>query len=212
LLTLTGAAVGLVGATVLSLPAHASSPAQGGDNDRHHKATLAATTDCGQDGQYRINWTVTNKGDGTPETDTMEVTNSRPDGVVDSVTGKPIEGQRVAAGATATFVQLVPGTTKETVSFWFAPQWVHDPLGAPTPNALSFEVVLKGDCKPTPSHAPSGSPSASASGSASGSATAPALPKTGASSGLYGLGAVVLLCAGTGLFLAARRRRLRFEA
>lgn len=206
LLTLAGAAVGLVGAAVLSSPAHAT----GVDSDRHHKATLAVTASCGQDGQYRISWTVTNKGDGVPETDTMEVTNSRPDGVIDSVTGKPIEGQRVPARATATFVQLVSGTTKDTVSFWFVPQWLNDPLGSPTAEPLAKEVALAGDCKPKPSQAPSAS--VSASGSASGSATAPALPKTGASSGLYGLGAVVLLCAGAGLFLAARRRRLKFEA
>jgi LPXTG-motif cell wall-anchored protein len=222
LLTLAGAAVvGLVGTAVLSSPAHAG----GADSDRHHKATFAVGVACGQDGQYRITWTVTNKGDGKPETDTMEVTNSRPGEVIDSLTGKPIEGQKVAAGATAAFVQVVPGTTKDTVSYWFVPQWLNDPIGSPTPAPLTAQVVLNGDCKPKPACEPGTagkgddksqptscpSPSASTRSSASASASA-ALPKTGSSSGLYGGGAVVLLAAGVGLFLVARRRRLTFEA
>ncbi|NJC64154.1 LPXTG cell wall anchor domain-containing protein [Planosporangium flavigriseum] len=43
-------------------------------------------------------------------------------------------------------------------------------------------------------------------------AAAPTLPVTGAEAGLYGAGAAVLLGAGAGLFLMARRRRVKFQA
>jgi LPXTG-motif cell wall-anchored protein len=42
--------------------------------------------------------------------------------------------------------------------------------------------------------------------------TSPSLPVTGAQTGLYAGGAMVLLGAGAGLFFVARRRRVKFEA
>jgi LPXTG-motif cell wall-anchored protein len=65
---------------------------------------------------------------------------------------------------------------------------------------------------PTPTCPPSPTPPTKPTPTPSKSSAAPALPVTGAQTGLYAGGAAVLLAAGGGLFLVARRRRLKFEA
>jgi LPXTG-motif cell wall-anchored protein len=75
---------------------------------------------------------------------------------------------------------------------------------------LKFEGTCVKDVvqpPPPPPPAPGPSPSPSATASA-----APALPTTGSNTGLYAGGALVLGGAGAGLFLVARRRRIKFIA
>jgi hypothetical protein len=82
----------------------------------------------------------------------------------------------------------------------------------------------KPSCPPegTPTPQPSESTSPSPSGGTGGGgesptpspskSTPPSLPVTGSQAAIYGGGSVLLLGAGTGLFFAARRRRISFEA
>jgi hypothetical protein len=91
------------------------------------------------------------------------------------------------------------------------------PTCSPSPSTSPSKPTESGS--PSPSHSTSASPSPSGgtgggagSPSPSKSATAPALPVTGAQTGLLAGGALVLLGAGAGMFFLARRRRLKFEA
>jgi hypothetical protein len=91
------------------------------------------------------------------------------------------------------------------------------PACSPSPSTSPSKPTESGS--PSPSHSTSASPSPSggtgggaASPTPSKSATAPALPVTGAQTGLLAGGALVLLGAGAGMFFLARRRRLKFEA
>ena len=72
------------------------------------------------------------------------------------------------------------------------------------------ELVGSFEWKATPCE--TATPSAPGSGVASASSTAPALPVTGANTAIMVGSAVVLVGAGAGLFMVARRRRVRFAA
>jgi LPXTG-motif cell wall-anchored protein len=211
LLTIGGAAfVGLAATALFAAPASA------------HSAEISGTSECASDGTYTIHWTINNKYRQVDVT----LTDVKP--AVPSLEGTTIKG-----GKSLKVDQPgVKGEAGDEVTLSFVAVWKdgwdkdHNPhLGT---------VKLKGDCKPEcpgtgpkgghpkppASCPPSASPSASggtggggeSSPSPSTSATTPALPVTGAQTGLYAGGAMVLLGAGAGLFFVARRRRVKFEA
>jgi hypothetical protein len=146
---------------------------------------------------------------------------------------RDLEGFTVKKGTELTFDQTGVAGTATSATLSFAPQWDDE---WPDPHkTYTGTVPLDGKCgKPEcpkagtgpqgslplpPTCSPSASPSptggtggGAASPTPSKSATAPALPVTGAQTGLLAGGALVLLGAGAGMFFLARRRRLKFEA
>lgn len=201
LITRTGAAfVGAAVTALLATPAMACT------------ATLTGTPTCDTEtGQVKVTWTITN--DYSTKLTLKDVTSSPTltKIVNDAKVPKREDGKN---GVLSETVSVEPGTV---VSLGFTAKW---------PNGQSQTVPAKtvnttGICKEVPPPTKSATPSAqpSASGGAGGgpvspstSAAAPALPVTGSQTGLYAGGAVVLLGAGAGLFVVARRRRVKFEA
>ncbi len=186
LITLGGAAfVGLAAAALLATPASA------------HAVEITGKSEC-TNGTYTIHWEISN------ELRSWDVTLTD---VKPASTG--LEGKKIKGGATLKFDQTgVPGdSTEATLSF--TAKWVDDWKDPGNPH--SGTVKLKGTCKPSPSPSGGGG-GGGGSPMPSSSSTAPALPVTGAQTGLYAGGAMVLLGAGTGLFFVARRRRIKFEA
>jgi LPXTG-motif cell wall-anchored protein len=195
LLTLGGVAfVGLAATALFAAPASA------------HIAAVSGDSKCASDGTYTIHWTIDNK---YRQVD-VKLTDVKP-------AGTKLEGVTIKGGAVLEFDQTgIPGDTKGDVTLSFTAVWKdgwHD-----TGNPHSGTVTLKGKCKPSEeSPSPSPSPSGGTGGgegspTPSKSNTSPSLPVTGAQTGLYAGGAMVLLGAGAGLFFVARRRRVKFEA
>jgi hypothetical protein len=213
LLTLGGAAfVGLAATALFAAPASA------------HVVDITGKSDCADNGTYTIHWKIDNKF----RNQDVTLSNVKPDGTkLDGVTIKG--GQSLEVDQTG-----IAGDTKGDQTLSFKATWKDN---WPDPgNPHSGTVTLKGKCKPAcppavgteggkpkpppscpPSESPSPSPSGGTGGGAgsptpSNSSTAPALPVTGAQTGLYAGGAMVLLGAGAGLFFFARHRRVKFEA
>jgi LPXTG-motif cell wall-anchored protein len=192
LITLGGAAfVGLAATALLATPASA------------HAAEITGKSEC-INGTYTIHWEISNNQLRSGSWD-VTLTDVKP-----ASTG--LEGKKIKGGATLKFDQTgIPGdSTKATLSF--TAKWVDN---WPDPNnPHSGTVRLQGTCKPSPSPSPSSGGGGGGGGSPtpSSSSTAPALPVTGAQTGLYAGSAMVLLGAGAGLFFVARRRRIKFEA
>jgi LPXTG-motif cell wall-anchored protein len=213
LITLGGAAfVGLAATALFAAPASA------------HTVDINGTSDCASDGTYTIHWTIDNKYR------QVDVTLTKVDPKDSGLEGKTIKG-----GKSLDVDQTgIPGDTKGDVTLSFTAVWKDGWQDKSNPH--SGTVTLKGKCKPEcppsvgakggkggqpPSCPPSESASPSPSGGTGGgegsptpskSNTSPSLPVTGAQTGLYAGGAMVLLGAGAGLFLVARRRRIKFEA
>jgi LPXTG-motif cell wall-anchored protein len=211
LLTLGGVAfVGLAATALFAAPASA------------HIAAVSGDSKCASDGTYTIHWTIDNK---YRQVD-VKLTDVKP-------AGTKLEGVTIKGGAVLEFDQTgIPGDTKGDVTLSFTAVWKDG--WNDTGNPHSGTVTLKGKCKPEcppsvdtkgghpkppPSCPPSESPSPSGgtgggegSPTPSKSNTSPSLPVTGAQTGLYAGGAMVLLGAGAGLFFVARRRRVKFEA
>ena len=153
-----------------------------------HPSSLDATPRCDQETQkWVITWTLRNEF--TKSAVVSDVA-FKPNG--SSVSGDIANGKTLAAKGSAG--DSLTGT--EVVS------------GSATGASLTLTLTFSGTCvAPTPSPSPSAPPP-----SPSRSASVPALPTTGSSGGTYALGALVLVGAGTGLFLFARRRRMKFVA
>jgi len=190
-MTLTGALlVGVAAATVFAAPASA------------HPSSLDATPRCDQETQkWVITWTLRNEF--TKSAVVSDVA-FKPNG--SSVSGDIANGKTLAAkgsaGDSLTGTEVVSGSATGaslTLTLTFS-----DKVSYPK----STDITFSGTCvAPTPSPSPSAPPP-----SPSRSASVPALPTTGSSGGTYALGALVLVGAGTGLFLFARRRRMKFVA
>jgi LPXTG-motif cell wall-anchored protein len=203
MMTLAGAAfVGLAASAMLAAPASA------------HTAALSYDKVCDTEtGKVKVTWTVSND---YPADATLKNVNASP-ALTTIVNGATVAKQANGKdGVLSESVLVAPGTK---VSLGFTATW---------PDGVKYTVPVKtvdteGVCKESPSPSPSESesPSPSPSGGTGGggespspsrSAAPPALPVTGAQTGLYAGGAVVLLGAGAGLFVLARRRRIKFEA
>jgi LPXTG-motif cell wall-anchored protein len=213
LLTLGGAAfVGLAATALFAAPASA------------HVVDVSGKSDCGSDGTYTIHWTIDNKYR------QVDVTLTKVDPKDSGLEGKTIKG-----GDSLKVDQTgIPGDTKGDVTLSFTAVWKDgwQDNGNPHTGTVTLGGKCKPECppsvdtkgghpKPPPSCPPSESPSPSPSGGTGGgggsptpskSNTSPSLPVTGAQTGLYAGGAMVLLGAGAGLFFIARRRRIKFEA
>ncbi|MBT8224742.1 MAG: LPXTG cell wall anchor domain-containing protein [Dactylosporangium sp.] len=136
-------------------------------------------------------------------------------GVTLTPEGSTLKNGKIAKGKTfgkqgVTDVQVVPpGTTKATMKVKVEYQYngrkqTHE-LNASTEE---FNCPVPSE-SPTPSESPAPSESAVASASSSGGS---ALPVTGANTAIIAGVAVLLVGAGAGLFLVARRRQVRFTA
>jgi LPXTG-motif cell wall-anchored protein len=213
LLTLGGAAfVGLAATALFAAPASA------------HAVDISGKSDCASDGTYTIHWTIDNKYR------QVDVTLTKVDPKDSGLEGKTIKG-----GKSLDVDQTgIPGDTKGAVTLSFTAVWKDgwQDNGNPHTGTVTLGGKCKPECppggkddkggpKPGKSCAPSESPSPSPSGGTGGgegsptpskSNTSPSLPVTGAQTGLYAGGAMVLLGAGAGLFFIARRRRIKFEA
>jgi LPXTG-motif cell wall-anchored protein len=213
LFTLGGAAfVGLAATALFAAPASA------------HVVDVSGTSECGSDGTYTIHWTIDNKY----RNQDVTLTKVQPK-------ESGLEGKTIKGGDSLSVDQGLPGDFKGEVTLSFTAVWKDG--WKDTGNPHTGSVTLKGKCKPEcppvetkgddgkrkppPSCPPSESPSPSPSGGTGGgegsptpskSNTSPSLPVTGAQTGLYAGGAMVLLGAGAGLFFMARRRRVKFEA
>jgi LPXTG-motif cell wall-anchored protein len=198
--TLAGAAfVGLAASAMLAAPASA------------HTAALSHDAVCDTEtGKVKVTWTVSND---YPADATLRNVNASP-ALTTIVNGATVTKQKNGKDGTLSESVLVAPGTK--VSLGFTATW---------PDGVRYVVPVKtvdtaGICKETPPPSPSESASPSPSGGTGGGgespspsrSAAPSLPVTGAQTGLYAGGAVVLLGAGAGLFLLARRRRIKFEA
>jgi LPXTG-motif cell wall-anchored protein len=167
-------------------------------------ATVVGDTKCADDGKYAITWTITSDYPSVELTITdVKVT---PDGPLSQdLNGKKIKGQPAFVKVT----QAVAGTTTKA-ELSFHPVWGN----GHEVDRYRGSVQLAGTCKAKEQPVPPTTPATptTPAPAPSKSSAAPALPVTGAQTGLYAGGAVVLLAAGGGLFLVARRRRLKFEA
>jgi LPXTG-motif cell wall-anchored protein len=213
LLTLGGAAfVGLAATALFAAPASA------------HAVVISGESDCGSDGTHTVHWKI----DNTYRPVEVALTEVKPAGT--GLDGKTIQGNN-SLQIDQTGIKGKPG---DTVKLTFTAVWKDGWKDKENPH--SGTVTLEGKCKPEcppsvepkggkPKPPPSCPPSESASPSPSGgsgggegsptpskSNTSPSLPVTGAQTGLYAGGAMVLLGAGAGLFFVARRRRIKFEA
>jgi LPXTG-motif cell wall-anchored protein len=209
LTTLAGAVfVGVAATALFASPASA------------HVAEVAGKADCAN-GTYTIHWTITDKFNDHDVT----MMNVKPAGLK-TTKGELLEGLPVKRATSIQADQTLPGSTTGPVTLSFEPKW--DDNWPDGPKTYSGTVTLKKDgCKPqpecppsaeakgahpTPTCPPSPAPSTKPTPAPSKSSAPPALPVTGSQTGLYAGGAVVLLGAGAGLFMVARRRRLKFEA
>lgn len=212
LLTLGGAAfVGLAATALFAAPASA------------HTAGVTIDQKCDRDtGKIEVTFTVSND----------YPTDARLSDVVSSptltkiVNGATVDKRRGNKdGTLSETVQVEPGTT---VRLGVTANW---------PDGVDYTTEVKSlhtndqctpECPPSvqtkggeggqpscPSASPTpngGSGGGVGSPTPSKSNTSPSLPVTGAQTGLYAGGAMVLLGAGAGLFFVARRRRVKFEA
>jgi LPXTG-motif cell wall-anchored protein len=193
LVTLTGALlVGLAAATAVAAPASA------------HPSSLDATTRCDQEThKWVIKWTLTN---GFTKSAVLSDVSFKPNG--SAVSGDITNGRTLAAkgstGDSLTGTEVVNGSATGaslTLTLTFSDQVSY---------AKSKDITFSGTCvAPTPSTSPS---VPAPTPSPSRSAATPGLPTTGSSGGTYALGALALVGTGTGLFLFARRRRMKFVA
>jgi LPXTG-motif cell wall-anchored protein len=219
LLTLGGAAfVGLAATALLAAPASA------------HTATVAIDQKCDHGtGKIEVTFTVSND---YPKDATLSNVVSSP-ALTKIVNGATVDKKKGDKdGTLSETVQVEPGTT---VKLGVTATWKEQPkdfVYKVPAQSLDTKDNCKPECppsvepkgggpKPQPSCPPSESPSPSPSGGTGGgegsptpskSNTSPSLPVTGAQTGLYAGGAMVLLGAGAGLFFVARRRRIKFEA
>jgi LPXTG-motif cell wall-anchored protein len=196
--TLAGAAfVGIAATAMFAAPASA------------HAAIVSGTSDCAVDGTYTIHWKIENKRFDRNEGWALTLKDVSPAGLKGS-DGKPLDDNfTIPANGARTFDQTkVPGTDKSaTLSFkanW-SDEWRDD-------STYSGSVTLKGDCKPPANGGGGGGTTPTPTPTPTKTTAAPTLPVTGSQTGLYAGGAVVLLGAGAGLFMVARRRRVNFEA
>jgi LPXTG-motif cell wall-anchored protein len=191
LVTLTGALlVGFAAAAALAAPASA------------HPSSLDATTRCDQQThKWVVKWTLTNDfGKSAVLSDVA----FKPNG--SSVSGDIANGKTLAAkgstGDSLTGTEVVDGSATGaslTLKLTYSDQFS---------SSKSKDITFTGTCVAPPPGTPPATPTPSPSKSVS----VPALPTTGSSGGTYALGALVLVGAGTGLFLFARRRRTKFVA
>ncbi|NJC81647.1 hypothetical protein HC030_03585 [Planosporangium mesophilum] len=199
--TLAGAAfVGAAATVMFAAPASATT------------ATVTGEADCGDNGEYTISWTITSDYPSVELTiSDVKVTPNGP--LSEDLNGKKIKG----LPASVTVTQAVAGTTTKA-ELSFHPTWGNGHIV----DRYSGSVTMDGQCKateqggPAPEQPPAQQPPAQEQPPAqqppAKAAPAPALPVTGAQAGLYAGGAAVLVAAGAGLFVVARRRRVTFEA
>ena len=176
-----------------------------------HKSSIEGTFVCDQQsGDWVVTWTVRNNmRDVAAALKDIVVT---PEGT--TVSGIE-EGTALPAGGSVTGVQRVPGE-ETSASLALLTKWVNG-----RKDHAKGEVTFEGKCEkpdqPTPT--PTATPTSPAS--PPGEATPTATPAPGAGGGLPVTGSAVggtvaaaatLLVLGIGLFLAARRRRIRFTA
>lgn len=204
LLTLGGAAfVGLAATALFAAPASA------------HTAELVGKSVCDpKTGTFTVTWTLHNKYNLDATLSSAEFAVKKGNATTPG-TGKLTVNEISANDTIDVAVQTgVPADSvaKLKIHVVWKDEVKEDVVGKDTPC---------GKCqpKPTPSESPSPSPSSSGgtgggegSPTPSKSNTSPSLPVTGAQTGLYAGGAMVLLGAGAGLFFVARRRRVKFEA
>jgi LPXTG-motif cell wall-anchored protein len=212
LTTLGGAAVvGLATIALFAAPASA------------HLPNVTVDAKCGNDGTYTITWTVENtypksENPRHPEKSAMTLhdvkfapkTLSNDGKIADDVTVEGASGENKPGKVVG--VVTVPGDST-FAKLSFLPTWGD---GYTVDEPIVGAKKLEGTCKPTESSPtpPTGGGGGGGEGSPtpSASSSTPSLPVTGSQTGLYAGGAVVLLGAGAGLFVMARRRRVKFEA
>jgi LPXTG-motif cell wall-anchored protein len=199
--TLAGAAfVGLAASAMLAAPASA------------HTASLSHDAVC--DTKYnmvKVTWTISND---YPAVATLSNVYASPT-LSAIVNGATVPKKTDKDGVLSQSVLVGAGTK---VSLGFTATWPDGVTRTVGPQAVDTTGICKESPSPSPSESESPSPSPSGGTGGGGESpspsrsAAPSLPVTGAQTGLYAGGAVVLLGAGAGLFLLARRRRIKFEA
>jgi LPXTG-motif cell wall-anchored protein len=173
-----------------------------------HPRELSGKAVCDHEkGAWVVTWTLVNKWN-----DSGKLVGAAWTPVEDVPTGANI-GDPIAPatqkGDTLTATQIVKNGTAGEATMNTTVAYDRDP-GTKFTNEAS--VPLGTDCTvsqpapPPPPPAPTPTPT--------GSSAAPpaALPKTGSNTALYAGGALLLTGAGTGMFLVARRRRIKFVA
>jgi LPXTG-motif cell wall-anchored protein len=190
--TLSGAAfVGIAATAMFAAPAsaHSSKPA--------FKAECDTAT-----GKAKVTLTVDN--DWNTEATISKVTTSLPlKKIVDNAKIPARVGEKNGTISETLLVEL-----GATVKLSYEADWA-DETHRTTDEEYKAEVK---NCKPPTNGGGGGGTTPTPTPTASTPAAAPTLPVTGSQTGLYAGGAVVLLGAGAGLFMVARRRRLNFEA
>jgi hypothetical protein len=189
-----GTAVATAAALAMASPASA------------HHSSVEGTYLCDEvTGEWVVTWTV---GNSQPDLDaTLKIVELEPAGTTLS---EIVVGATVPAGGRLTDVQLVPAD-QTFAKLTVAAEW---PNGRKDKQPVSGKVKFEGVCEkpttpptPTPTATPTATPTPPPGGEGGGD-----LPVTGAAVGGIVGAAAVLLAIGLGLFLVARRRRVRFTA
>jgi LPXTG-motif cell wall-anchored protein len=204
LTTLVGAAfVGLAATAMFASPASA------------HHVDVTGKSDC-VDGKWKVTWTVKDIYNTEATLDAVDVTPAN--APIKSAAGVVLgQGVKIQSGDANNFVGVQwVGATERSASLRVSAHWESD--GTTWAMKRPYVVELEGDCKPTESTpSPKPTPTGGTGGGVgtptpSKTSAAPTLPVTGAQTGILTGGAVALLGAGAGLFVMARRRRIKFEA